>query len=208
MLIQFALSGAAVGFVFWIYIGWRMGKAAPNALGTEALAPSWFLDYSNDQLLRNFRVGPCGNEYMRQVMELSRPVFDARRVRDLSITVSADISGPDRYLISIHNAGRHTYTDVRVHYETLLLDAESFGCDTTHMPTELSRIAGEAVSVDTIPPGTTARVARKGYGSHDQYDGPRETAVDLDYCLEGKQMTGQDRRWCHCNVELPNARSG
>jgi len=206
-LIQLALSGAAVGFVFWTYIAWRTGKIARQASRMEAnLRPSWFLASPNHELFSRFLRGAGGNEYLGQVMKHARAEFEARRAGDLAITVSADSSGPDRYLISITNTSRHTYRDLRVHYEVLLLDAENFGHDTTRMPSEVARIPGEPLFIDALPPGKTAQVVRKGYGPRDRFDGPRKTALDLEFGVDGKQFTKADRRWSQGNVDLVNSR--
>lgn len=210
-LIQFALSGALIGFVFWIYVSWRTGHVAGQvpqhgSMRGAIVAPGFFKQVGNDELFRALRRGPSGNEYLRQAFKQARPEFESRRVRDLSIAVSAASSGPDHYLISVTNTGSRTYEGLRVHYEACLLDAENFGLDTTHMPSELARIPGEPIAIGNLPPGKTARIVRSGYGPHDQFDGPREMVLDLEYRLGGKSFTREDRRWSQVNIDLPNAR--
>jgi len=141
----------------------------------------------------------------RTLCPARRPI-ESRRVGDISIAVSPGSSGPKSYRLAITNNGPHAYENLRVGYERLLLHAENFGLDTTHMPSEQAWIAGEPVVIAALAPGETAHVLRDGYGSHEQFDGHRETVLDLEYRFRGKTITAQDRRWSEATVDLPNAR--
>ena len=125
---------------------------------------------------------------------------------DISITVVADGSGPNRDLLLVRNLGSCTYENLRIHHEPLLLDAESFGLDTTHMPSEVARIPGEPVVIDTLAPGAIAKVVRAGYDAHDRYDGPGITALDLEFRVDGREFTQAARRWTQVHMDLPTAR--
>ena len=59
--------------------------------------------------------------------------------------------------------------------------------------------------IETLPQGKTAVVLRDGFGSHEQFDGYRETVLDLEYRLGRKIVTTRDRRWGQATVDLPNA---
>ena len=162
---------------------------------------------NNSDFFSWLRRGFSGNELLQKAFNDARPDFERRRVSDLSITVTADKSAPDRYALAITNRGTQTYKALRVHYEPLLLHAESFGLDTTHMPADQAWIAGEPMIVDTLEPGTTARMVRKGFGSHDRFDGLRETVMDLEYRLGLKTVSSREQRWAEVTVDLPNATS-
>jgi hypothetical protein len=212
-LMQFALSGAAIGFVFWVYVTKRTRKVGEQVSRPGAPATPQFLDphfaerFANNEMFEWLRRGTGGHAYLSEALKLARPDFESRGVRDLSITISADSSGPDRYLISVRNSGSRTFEELRVHHEPVLLDAESFGLDTTHMPSEQASIAGEPVLVDILPPGQTAAVVRSGYGPHERYDGPQETVFDVEYRSGGKSFTRENRHWCHVRVAMAKARS-
>lgn len=78
--------------------------------------------------------------------------------------------------------------DLRVRYEALLLEAESFGIDTTHMPSELVRRPGEHAEARSNGPGD-----RDGYGAHEEYDGFVEFRVPLEYRSEGRSFVQHDK---------------
>jgi len=164
--------------------------------------------FGNNELFDMLRRGPGGNEYLRQSFALTRPEFEARRAVGLSIVVSPCPSDPASYVITVSNDGPHTYQEVRVRYEPLLLDAGNFGLDTTHMPQDLARKPGAPIEVPLVPARSSVDLVITGYGSHDRYDGPRETAIDLEFRLEGREFSADDRRWTQATVNLPKARNG
>ena len=160
----------------------------------------------NDELFGWLRRGAAGNEILQRALDDARPGFEGCRVSDLRITVSAEGSAPDSFVIAVTNKGAHPYESLRVGYERLLLHAEHFGLDTTHMPQEVAWKPGEPLVIDVLRPGETTRLVRTGYGNHDAYDGPRETVLDLAYRFRGKAFHVPDRRWSPVTVDLPNAR--
>jgi hypothetical protein len=163
--------------------------------------------YSNNELFAMLRRGAGESEYLRQCYALTRPEFEGRRAAGLSIVVSPCTGDRTAYVIAVRNVGPNTYQNVRVSYEPLLLNAGNFGLDTTHMPSQVARKVAEIVEFPSIAPGQSVHVVRPGYGPHDQYDGPRETAVDLDFQLDGTKFSANDRAWSEVSVDLPNARS-
>jgi hypothetical protein len=163
--------------------------------------------YANNELFEMLRRGPQGIEYLRQSFALTRPEFEARRAAGLSIVVSPYATDPASYVITVNNNGSHTYRKLLVRYEALLLYAGNFGLDTTHMPDKEARKPGGPIEIAVVSPGESVQVVRTGYGLHDEYDGPHETAVDLEYRLESKTFATDDRRWCQVTVNLRNARS-
>jgi len=202
-ILLFALSGAAVGYVFWRYLAWRRQGQFIDAMADYLPQQS-----SDEQLFRLLREGAGGHPFMQKVFDKAGARFAARRVEDLSVSVAADSSARNRYVLSITNHGRRTFSRLRVHYEPLLLDAESFGQDTTHMPAERARTSGEPLRIPLLQPGTTERFVRAGWGSHNRYDGPRETAMDVEYRAGGEVVTAEDRRWCRVSVDLAGAQQG
>jgi len=167
--------------------------------------PAFPTQFANYDLFNTLRRGASGNELLRRALEQALPEFESRRVGDISITISPESSGPNCYLLAVTNTGHHTYEDLHVGYERLLLHAESFGLDTTHMPADMAWIAGEPVVIKALAPGKTACVVRNGYGSHEQFDGYRETVLDLEYRIGRKTVTTRDRRWSQAILDLPNA---
>ena len=153
------------------------------------------------------RRGPQGIEYLRQSFALTRPEFEARRAAGLSIVVSPCATDRCSYVITVNNNGPHTYRNLLVRYESLLLDAGNFGLDTTHMPHEMARNPGAPIEIAVVAPGESVQVVRTGYGLHDEYDGYHETTVDLEYRLEGQTFATDDRRWSQVTVNLRNAKS-
>lgn len=152
------------------------------------------------------RKGPIDDEIFLQAIEEAEREFQKRRVPDLLISVSADATSQAHYLISVTNTGARTFEDLRVKYEAFLLDAESFGLDTTHMPSELARRPGEPLLIRTLVPGQTVQEVRKGYGAQEDYDGFSEYRVELEYRAEGRTFVQHDRQWANVVVNLPNAR--
>jgi hypothetical protein len=73
-------------------------------------------------------------------------------------------------------------------------------------PSEVARIPGEAVVIDTLVPGKTVQTIRKGYGHQELYDGLGEFPVALEYRRDGRSYLADDRRWTRAIVALPNAR--
>lgn len=161
--------------------------------------------FSNNEFFAFLRQEPSDHPFMQRSIALTVPKFEACRAPGLSLVVEPDPDDAKRYLITITNAGRLTYENLRVRYERLLLDAESFGIDTTHMPSGLARKPGEAIEIHVLAPKQSIRLVRPGYGTHDEYHGPHESAVDLDFRLEGKTFTAEDRRWTQVTVQLPNS---
>ena len=163
--------------------------------------------YTNTELFRMLREGHGGHEWLRAAHELTRPEFEARRAAGLSIVVSPLGANASSYVISVTNQGPHEYARLRIGYEPLLLNAESFGLDTTHMPHAQAQKPGEPIEIAALPVDRTIEIARVGYDAHERYDGFRETAVDVEFELNGKRYSREDKRWCPVTVELPNARA-
>ena len=161
---------------------------------------------SNSELFAWLRQGAVGHEYLRRCLVLTRPEFEERRAPGLSVNVSPLVADPKSYLITIANIGPHLYRDVRARYEPLLLNAESFSLDTTHMPSELAQKSGDPIQIDVIPAGRSIQMVRAGYDVHDRYDGRRETTMDLEFHLEGCPFTKEDRRWIPAFVNVPKAK--
>jgi hypothetical protein len=152
------------------------------------------------------RRGAAGHELLSRALQQAAPEFETRRVRELRLTVSADRSSANAFLIVVTNTGPHPYEALRIGYERLLLHAEHFGLDSTHMPDNVARKEGPPLVIDVLAPGKAIEIVRSGYGTHDEYDGPRETVLDLAYRFQGREFAVQARRWADVTVVLPNAR--
>jgi hypothetical protein len=130
----------------------------------------------------------------------------ASRVGDLQVQVSAVAGEPRHYRVSVHNSGERTFQDLRIRYEPILLEAERFGLDATHMPTASASIPGEPIVIDSLAAGETVDVVRQGYGEHARYDGPRDAQVMLEFRAGQETFRSEDRRWTSAVVDLPRAR--
>ena len=147
-------------------------------------------------------------EMILQAIEEAEQEAEKRRHPDISIRVAASKISDHHYSIDISNIGNLTYNNLRILYEPVLLDAGSFGLDTTHMPSNHSRIAGEPIIVDTLQPGQSAHFIRNGYGSHTKYDNLAECPFNLEYQMGSKSYVANDRHWTIAIVDLPNASRG
>lgn len=210
-LLAFGVSGAAIGFVFRRYLRMRTGEAAAApAMGKPAFVPrppqvaaeNFLTGSTSGELFNLFKRGHAGHPYMREVIELAQPRFEARKVAELAVRIAPDASGPNRYAITVTNRGARAFEALRVHYEALLLFAEHFGLDTTHMPDDMARIAGEPLLIDSLPAGQSVTLVRPGYATRDRYDGPREAALDVEFNGAGLRGTAADRRWCLAEVAV------
>jgi hypothetical protein len=207
--IQLALSGAAIGAVFWLYLTRRMGSSKSGLVtvsgsGRPRTGPVPFpARISNSELFAWLRRGAGGHAYLEEVFRQARPGFEARKVRDLSIDVAADAATSNRYLLRIRNTGMRTFNDLRIHYEPLLLFAEHFGLDSTHMPDDVAYAHGEPLILDALRAGETVVIAKSGYASADRYDGPPEAALDLEYRIGNRKVGRDDKHWVQATVCLP-----
>ena len=145
-------------------------------------------------------------ELLQWALGQAWPGHEAREVKGLRIVVSADDSAADAYRVEVTNTGRHAFEQLTIDYRDILLWAESFGLDTTHMPAEQQYIAGEPIHIESLAPGGTARFVRKGYRDHEAYDGLRERLLNVEFVQDGQPATKADRRWAPAVVKLPNAR--
>ena len=152
------------------------------------------------------RRGAGGIEYLRQSLALTRPEFEARRAPGLSINVSPSPADPVGYVLTVANDGPHAYQNLHIDYGALLLNAEHFGLDTTHMSDADARKPGKPIEIGVLSAGQSVQVMRTGYESHDRYDGPHETVLDLQFQLQGRAFATRDRRWIPIFVNLPTAR--
>lgn len=130
-----------------------------------------------------------------------------RRVHDLEVRIAAEHSDPYSYLITVANPGRRSFRKLRVNFRNVLLYAESFSLDTTHMPAEMQYSPGEPLLIDVLDPGQSIRVVREGYGTHERYDQFALMPVELEFEVDGGVFGVAEGRWCEAVVDLPNARS-
>ncbi|WP_431261649.1 hypothetical protein ACQ859_15220 [Roseateles chitinivorans] len=133
-------------------------------------------------------------------------VIDDREQLDLHVRVSAQ-PGPleDCYRVEISNSGARPYRDLTVAYADLLLWAERFGLDTTHMPANEQYGAGEPITIDCLAPGEARLYLRRGYGTHHRYDGPRVTRTSVSYTLDDQAVSPAEGHWCRIDIDLPGA---
>lgn len=151
------------------------------------------------------RQPPSPAQLLRQAIDEVEAERAQRRVRDLRIRVGADATGADLYRISVTNSGARVFEALHVAYEPVLLHAEKFGVDTTHMPPDLGWVAAEPLLLASIAPGQTVEVRRRGYGDHRRYDGPRAHPVRLAFSSGGTRVAFADGWWAQVDVDLPNA---
>jgi hypothetical protein len=182
LVTEFALWGAALGVIFWFYLARRM---------------------RNDQGWRRARTT---EELLAWAREQARPDIEARHAKDVEIRVAADPGASNAYALSVTNTGPHAFRALEVDDRELLMWAENFGLDTTHMPDAQQYCACEPVVIDFLRPGEKVRLVRHGYGEHGRYDGARERTVHVAYVLRGRKVTRADRHWARVVVDLPHAR--
>lgn len=130
-----------------------------------------------------------------------------REVTDLRVTVVAEpVPTGDCYRIEVRNRGAMSYESLTVTYRDLLLWAERFGLDTTHMPAQEQYAAEVPVRIDRLGPGEAAQFLRRGYGEHHHYDGPRLAETPLSFAVGDRVTTAINGCWCRAEVLLPGAR--
>lgn len=142
------------------------------------------------------------------LMQAMREVEQEReklRIKDIEVTVTACPNAPEHFLLTIKNRGEAAYKNLRVLYEPLLLDANSFGVDTTHMPD--SRIPGEPIQIEKLMPKQSVQFVRKGWGKASDYDGPKQNSLPLQFCSTGSPNQNASHPWCFIKLKLPNAKS-
>lgn len=133
-----------------------------------------------------------------------RPGLD---VRDLRVTVTAQPgSDPRLYRLEVRNSGNRDYRSLTLNDRELLLYAECFSLDTTHMPADQLYAAGEPLVIDHLAAGETAVLLRQGYGRHDRYDGPRRSEMPIAYTVDDQVITLADFHRCPVEVRLAGTR--
>lgn len=130
----------------------------------------------------------------------------ARQVHDLAVRISADSSSTYSYRISVSNNGRKTYRNLRVAYRNILLFADNFSVDVTHMPEEMRYADGAPLVLPVLGPGQTIEELRTGWGEHDRYDMRRAREAALEFESDDEVPGPEDKRYCLVTVDLPNAR--
>jgi hypothetical protein len=144
---------------------------------------------------------------VQRLVVKSEVAVQERKLADIEVTISAANDGPRFYNIDIENSGPSRFTDIDVDYRRILLWAERFSLDTTHMPKEHCYISGEPIHVDRLDAGQRVRLVRKGHGTHDRYDGPKVQRAVITFTRADSRATADDKRWCNVIVQLPNARA-
>ena len=141
-----------------------------------------------------------------KVMEEVDREREKLRVRDLVVTVTGDRSSQDHYVVAVRNTGKRPLENFRILYEPVLLDAENFGVDTTHMRSTETRIPGDPIHIETLDPGQSMQFVRKGWGDQASFDGLRECPVELVFEGQGGTPASNMKPWCDAMFKLPNAR--
>lgn len=131
---------------------------------------------------------------------------DKKRVRDLDVRVTVDGASNRAFAISIKNVGTSIYRNLTFHYGGILLHAENFGIDTTHMPVGMECIDGEEICVAQISPGETVTFIRQGYATHDMYNKESKRVVRLTFADAERSGRDAEVSWVYAVVDLPNAR--
>jgi hypothetical protein len=142
-----------------------------------------------------------------QALEKKRSDHARKKISDITIKISPSNESVTAYNISVENSGESTFQNIRVRYERILLWAELFGHDTTHMPWEHQFAEDEPLLIEKLPPSTVIEFSRKGFGSHERYDGPRATEVYITG--QNEEIEGfpvNNFNWCEAIIELPNAK--
>lgn len=129
-----------------------------------------------------------------------------RQLADVEVTVSPVVAQDFLYNIDIENIGPSRLTDIHIDYRRILLWAERFSIDTTHMPEDQCYISGDPIHVYQLDAGQRVRLVRKGYWSHDRYDGPQVHHAPITFVRGDSRATADDKRWCNVLVRLLNAR--
>ena len=144
------------------------------------------------------------SQFLKIMIEVEQEKEEVR-VKDLDVSISSEQPSQNCYAITIKNTGNRLFKNLRVGYEKVLLDAENFGIDTTHMPTEDARISGEPIFIEKLSPAQSIKFVRNGWGSYVKFDGRKKFAVELDF--ETNETSVDLKKWCYARVKLPNARS-
>jgi hypothetical protein len=137
----------------------------------------------------------------------SDAVLRKSEIRDLKIVVRPEKSGYSKYVVQVANTGKAAYENIAIDLREILLWAENFGLDTTHMPADIQYAQGAPVRIEKLPPGETASVETTGYGPYDKYDLDRVRYAPVSFDRPIREQTNTPY-WCELIVDLPGARNG
>lgn len=131
----------------------------------------------------------------------------SRKTKDIEVKVSSSTTSKHHYLLTIKNTGRIRLNNIRIFYEPFILDAESFGVDTTHMPDNIATIHDDPIIIESLRENETITFERKGWGAHEDYVGPKRGAMEIGFVANGDIPERKDRKFCLAKMALPNARN-
>lgn len=131
----------------------------------------------------------------------------SRKTKVIETKVFPSTTSENHYLLTIKNNGQIRLNNIRIFYEPFILDAESFGVDTTHMPDKIATIHDDPIIIESLRENETITFERKGWGTHEDYVGPKRGAMEIGFVTNEEIPERKDRKFCLAKMELPNARS-
>lgn len=130
----------------------------------------------------------------------------AKKINDIEINVSPSTISTYHYLLTVRNKSGKTLKNIRIFYEPCILDAENFGIDTTHMPSQDASIHDTPIFIESLDGDETIAFERKGWGSHETYAGPKRRIMEIGFLVNGEIPDRKDRKWCLAKMLLRNAK--
>lgn len=125
-------------------------------------------------------------------------------IKDIKIKIQAGQKSKKDFIVKITNIGHHTFKNIDIDIKNILLWAESFGVDTTHMPSDFQYGTTADCKAEEIKPNETIEIGIAGYGSHEQYDLERIRYAKISFSSPEKEKL-HIPYWVEIVVDLPNS---
>jgi hypothetical protein len=123
-------------------------------------------------------------------------------IRDLRVAIGPSDTDTDRFCVTVENRGKTSYKGLIIELRNILGWAESFGIDTTHMPSSSQYAGNSDVKIDVIAPKEVIRAEVSGYGIPGKYRHYRTRYAKV-FPFPRKETA--HLQWCEIHVNLPGA---
>jgi hypothetical protein len=198
-----ALAGVAIAYLLGL-LPWMFFTFIETRFSKKLSPIERFMKYAQTPDFR--KRSTLANQIFKTWPELpSDAALRKSEIRDLKIRVRPDKSDDRKYVVQVTNTGKTPYENIAIDLREILLSAESFGLDTTHMPEDMQYAQGAPVRIAKLRPKETASMEITGYGTHDRYDLDRVRYAPVSFDRQVKEQTDMPY-WSEVIVDLPEAK--